>query len=150
MDNYDELQSKINTIETELAKAKLELESSKKDDFKAEVEKFFNTALDEQAVNGMELSFNMSEDIKFAKGMIISLLGSESSNDYSMAKTYFASFKAKYDELREKISEVNQLRASVENIVHIFKNEVLLEEERKRKKAIEDDYSLRPEIAEIN
>ncbi len=74
MDNYDELQSKISTIESELAKAKLELESSKKDDFKAEVEKFFEAALDEQAITGMGLSFNLSEDMNFAKGMIIALL----------------------------------------------------------------------------
>lgn len=149
MDNYDELQSKISTIESELAKAKLELESSKKDDFKAEVEKFFEAALDEQAITGMGLSFNLSEDMNFAKGMIIALLGSESSDDYAMAKTYFNSFKSKYLELSEKIAEVNHIRASVENMVRVFKNEVHLAEEKKRKAAIESDYSLKPEIAEI-
>ncbi len=149
MDNYDELQSKINTIESELAKAKLELESSKKDDFKTEVEKFFNIAIEEQATNETGLGFDMSDDIKFTRGMIISLLESESSDDYSMAKTYFGSFKSKYMELRDKVSEVNQLKSSVINLVQIFKNELLLEEERKRKKAVEDDYALRPEIAEI-
>jgi len=149
MDNYDELQSKISTIESELAKAKLELESSKKDDFKVEVEKFFDTALDEQATIGAELSFNLSEDMRFAKGMIVSLLENESSDDYAMAKTYFNSFKSKYLELSEKISEVNHIRASVESMVRVFKNEVHLAEEKKRKKAIENDYSLKPEIAEI-
>lgn len=149
MDNYDELQSKISTIESELAKAKLELESSKKEDFKVEVEKFFDTALDEQATIGAELSFNLSEDMRFAKGMIVSLLENESSDDYAMAKTYFNSFKSKYLELSEKIAEVNHIRASVESMVRVFKNEVHLAEEKKRKKAIEGDYSLKPEIAEI-
>jgi len=149
MDNYDELQSKISTIESELAKAKLELESSKKDDFKVEVEKFFDTALDEQATIGAELSFNLSEDMRFAKGMIVSLLENESSDDYAMAKTYFNSFKSKYLELSEKIAEVNHIRASVESMVRVFKNEVHLAEEKKRKKAVENDYSLKPEIAEI-
>lgn len=144
MDNYNELQSKIDSIECELARAKLELESSKKDDLIMEVDKFIGTAIDEQAIFGSELSFDLTADLNIVKGIIESLIREGEAKDYSMAKTYFNSFREKYLDLRKKIEELNSARGSLETMVNILRAEKSLQ-----KKDPKEDYGITPEVAEI-
>ena len=116
---YNELQSKINGIEAELERAKLELESSKKDDFKEEVISYLNRAgqFDIQA-------HSFQEDLEDVKKVILGLLENNDTNEYILAKQYFSSFKERFQVVEEKWKEHNQGIISLDAMLKVIKNEL--------------------------
>lgn len=116
---YNELQSKINGIEAELERAKLELESSKKDDFKEEVISYLSRAeqFDIQA-------HSFQEDLEDVKKVILGLLENNDTNEYILAKQYFSSFKERFQVVEEKWKELNQGIISLDAMLKVIKNEL--------------------------
>lgn len=116
---YNELQSKINGIEAELERAKLELESSKKDDFKEEVISYLSRAgqFDIQA-------HSFQKDLEDVKKVILGLLENNDTNEYILAKQYFSSFKERFQVVEEKWKELNQGIISLDAMLKVIKNEL--------------------------
>ena len=105
-ETYKELQEKIDSIEAQLSKAKLELESSKKDDLKKEI----NILIDRIRYCYPELK-HLTESIKHldnVRDILIKLLENDDANDYSLVKSFFAKFKEEFGIIETKISELRQ------------------------------------------
>lgn len=145
MDNYNELQSKINSIESELIKAKLELESSKRDDFKQEVHEFIEMAIEEQEVAGMELTFDLRDDLRFVQTLIDEYLEEGDTDGYSLSKIYFNSLKEKYKAVQEKVKELSTARGTLESVIKVMRNERSVRD----KKEVQNNFGIAPEVAEI-
>lgn len=145
MDNYNELQSKINSIESELIKAKLELESSKRDDFKQEVHEFIEMAIEEQEVAGMELTFDLRDDLRFVQTLIDEYLEEGDTDGYSLSKIYFNSLKEKYKAVQDKVKELSTARGTLESVIKVMRNERSVRD----KKEVQNNFGIAPEVAEI-
>ena len=87
----------------------MELESSKRDELSEEVQKFLDRAIDEQAINGMACTFDMTKELQDAKLIFEKLLSPTSdSGKYGLAKDYFNTLQERYKEVERKVAESSQ------------------------------------------
>lgn len=126
-ETYNELQEKIDSIEAQLFKAKMELESSKRDELSEEVQKFLDRAIDEQAINGMACTFDMTKELQDAKLIFEKLLSPTSdSGKYGLAKDYFNTLQERYKEVERKVAELSQALYSLGTAFKILGQEKTL------------------------
>jgi len=120
-ETYKELQKKIDSIEAELSKAKLELESSKKDDLKEEI----NTLIDRIQSCYPELKFltKSTEQLENVRNILIRLLDNNDANDYSLVKSFFSKLKEEVGIIETKISELKQGINSFDMTIKVILNE---------------------------
>lgn len=120
-ETYKELQEKIDSIEAELSKAKLELESSKKDDLKEEI----NILIDRIQSCYPELKFltKSIEQLENVRNILIRLLENNDANDYSLVKSFFSKLKEEVATIEVKISELRQGINSFDMTIKVILNE---------------------------
>lgn len=120
-ETYKELQEKIDSIEAELSKAKLELESSKKDDLKEEI----NILIDRIRSCYPELKFltKSIEQLENVRSILIKLLDNNDANDYSLVKSFFSKLKEEVATIEVKISELRQGINSFDMTIKVILNE---------------------------
>lgn len=120
-ETYKELQEKIDSIEAELSKAKLELESSKKDDLKEEI----NILIDRIQSCYPELKFltKSIEQLENVRNILIRLLENNDANDYSLVKSFFSKLKEEVAMIEAKISELRQEINSFDMTIKVILNE---------------------------
>lgn len=126
-ETYNELQEKIDSIEAQLVRAKMELESSKRDELSEEVQKFLDRAIDQQAIYGMACTFNVTKELQDAKLIFEKLLSPTSdSGNYSLAKDYFNTLQERYKEVDKKVTELSQALCSLGTAFKIIGQEKTL------------------------
>jgi chromosome segregation ATPase len=120
-ETYKELQEKIDSIEAELSKAKLELESSKKDDLKEEI----NSLIDRIQSCYPELKFltKSIEQLDNVRNILIRLLDNDGANDYSLVKSFFSKLKEEVATIEVKFSELRQRINSFDMTIKVILNE---------------------------
>ena len=116
-----DLKKRIDELESAVSSAKVELEASlERETFLAEVDKYLERLISEQG--GQNISFDFTDKLEAIKERMDRYITSGDAGEYATAKQMYLKLQEKYNDLTDKIREVNNLLSSFDTTLVVLKN----------------------------